>query len=404
MRGAVYFIGAGPGAADLITLRGASRIAEADLVLYTPSVIDAGWLRLHTKDTAELVDHGRLAGDELVELYRKLASRHQRAVRLFAGDSAQSPEAREHRELCEKLGLDVEIVPGIAPASAAAAATGNALIEAGVAETAVYTEADFARVRDLVTRCATVVVQAPAARAADLAEVLVGNGIDPAMPVAVAYKVTWPDQILVRTTLGELAAEVKRHNLWRTTLFLIGDALREAKPRAGYGRVTESDMPPAPRWAARSWKSSREPSTWAARTAEAKVRTCVEPDDQPEPPAVLNGSAATNGSAVALVNGTSLRSVTEAPAEPTIEAPVEPKVNGAAAPQPRLNGAEAQAEPKANGVAEKVNGAEKPSSNGVQSAAASKPRSAPAKAAAKSTAKKAAPAARASGRRATKKS
>ncbi|WP_054049915.1 SAM-dependent methyltransferase [Alloactinosynnema sp. L-07] len=342
MRGAVHFVGAGPGAADLITLRGASRIAEADLVLYTPAVIEPAWLRQHTKDGADLVDLGRLGAEEVVELYRKVASRRHQAVRLFAGDAAHAPDVREHRELCEKVGLDVEIVPGIAPASAAAAATGNALTENGVAETAVFTEADFAKVRALVTRCATVAVQAPAARAAELAETLIAGGVDPDMPVTVAYKITSPDQVLARTTIGELAAEVKRHNLWRHTLFLIGDALRESKPRAGY--VKADGEAPAPRWSSRSWRRDpaepRSPSAWSSRTNGTKVRTCVEPEvEEPdvkapgiEAPAVpaLNGSAPKlaeiapaelNGKAV--LNGSSNGSVKVAwPAVAEIEPPV----------------------------------------------------------------------------------
>ncbi|MGQ0841839.1 cobalt-precorrin-4/precorrin-4 C(11)-methyltransferase [Actinokineospora sp.] len=268
MRGAVCFVGAGPGAGDLITLRGASRIGGADLVLYAPSVADVAWLREHVRSDAELVDFARLSADELLELYRKLAASQRQAVRLVPGDPALCADLREQRELCAKLGLDVEVVPGVSPVSAAAAATGNALIETGGAASVVFTgaESDFDRVRDLVAADRTVAVQAPAARAAELAEALAAAGMAEDVPVTVAYKVSWPDETLVRTTVGELAVAVKRHNLWRHALFLVGDALREAKPRPGYLPSPADGHVPAPRWVRRSTRSG---PGWAARKAES---------------------------------------------------------------------------------------------------------------------------------------
>ncbi|PPK63945.1 cobalt-precorrin-4/precorrin-4 C(11)-methyltransferase [Actinokineospora auranticolor] len=285
MRGAVSFVGAGPGAADLITLRGASRIAEADLVLYTPGTTDPVWLRGQVRVDAELVDHARLDADELAELYRRLASRRHRAVRLVAGDPALSPDLREQRELCGKLGLDVEVVPGISPVSAAAAATGNAVTELGGVDTFVFTEAEFDRVRELAVEGRTVAVHAPAARAAELAEALAG--LDPEVPVVVAYKVSRSDEVLLRTTLGELAAEVKAANLWRHALFLVGDAVRESKPRAGYA-PRESE--PGRRWTSRSWRSAKSGESWSKRgngsvaVVEAPEPETPEPEaDVPEP-------------------------------------------------------------------------------------------------------------------------
>lgn len=276
MRGAVSFVGAGPGAADLITLRGAERIAAADLVLYGAGVVDLVWLRERARADAELVDCSRLGHDEVVELYRRLASRRGRGARLFPGDPALSPELREHRELCVKVGLDVEVVPGVSAVSAAATATGTGLTEHGGAESVVVTtvEADFGRVRDLAATDRTLVVRAPAARAAELVETLVEAGFAEDVPVTVAYKVSRPDETLLRTTVGELAAEVKRHNLWRTALFLIGDALREGRPRPGYTPRPDGELA-THRWAARSWRATR-----AARV-EATEDAAAHPDAEP---------------------------------------------------------------------------------------------------------------------------
>ncbi|WP_175482746.1 cobalt-precorrin-4/precorrin-4 C(11)-methyltransferase [Actinokineospora iranica] len=320
------FVGAGPGAADLITLRGASRIAEADLVLYAPSITDATWLREHTRADAELVDLGRVEPDELLELYRRLASRRHKAVRLVAGDPALSPELREQRETCARLGLDVEVVPGVSPVSAAAAATGNGLVEAGGPDTLVVTgtDADFERVREVAAESRTIAVQAPAARAAELVEALTAAGLDPEVPVVVAHKVTWPDETVLRTTLGELVAEVKRANLWRHALFLVGDALRQAKPRAGYA-PRDPEQAAAQRWTSRSWRSSggegRRP--WARRAAEP------EPDDSEDTDAAgIEDAAETEAAeAVSADTGEQARPAAEPVAEakqPAKRAPAKP--------------------------------------------------------------------------------
>lgn len=262
MRGTVSFVGAGPGAADLLTLRGAKRIADADLVLYVSGTTDPQWLREHTE--AELVDCARLAPEEIAEHYRTLASRRGRAVRLVGGDPALAPRLREQLDLCARLGLDVEVVPGVSPISAAAP---TPLLEAGSVEALAVTtvDTDFSAVRALAATDRTLAVRAPAARTADLVEALRAAGIPDDAPAVVADKVSRPDETIVRTTVGELVAEVKKHNLWRTALFLIGDTLRTG------GKPKQPGEDPAPRWAARSWRrAADEPrKSWAERRAEA---------------------------------------------------------------------------------------------------------------------------------------
>ncbi|GGS39336.1 SAM-dependent methyltransferase [Actinokineospora fastidiosa] len=270
MRGTVSFVGAGPGAADLLTLRGAKRIADADLVLYASGVTDPTWLREHTGPDAELIDCARLGPDEIAEHYRRLASRRGAAVRLVSGDPALSPRLREQLDLCARLGLDVEVVPGVSPISA----TGTALLEAGAIDSVSITtvETDFASIRALAAVDRTLAVRAPAARTADLVEALSAAGVPDDTPAVVADKVSRPDETIIHTTVADLVAEVKKHNLWRTTLFLVGDALRTTgKPRTD---------DPAPRWTARSWRRpTDEPrKTWAERRAEAAEPVREEPE------------------------------------------------------------------------------------------------------------------------------
>ncbi|MGW5049972.1 SAM-dependent methyltransferase [Actinokineospora sp. NPDC004072] len=264
-------MGAGPGAVDLLTLRGAKRIAEADLVLYASGTTDPLWLREHTRADAELIDCARLGPDEIAEHYRRLASRRGTAVRVVNGDPALSPRLREQLDLCTRLGLDVEVVPGVSPISAAA---GTPLVEAGAVDSLSITvvDTDFTELRALAAPDRTLAVRAPAARTADLVEALRAAGVADTTPAIVADKISRPDETTVHTTVGDLVAEVKKHNLWRTTLFLIGDTLRPT----GKPRPTPDD--PTPRWTARSWRRpTDEPrKTWSERRAEATAHTPLD--------------------------------------------------------------------------------------------------------------------------------
>ncbi|WP_424188505.1 SAM-dependent methyltransferase [Actinokineospora sp. G85] len=276
MRGVVSFVGAGPGAADLITLRGAARIASADVVLYSPALVDPAWLREHTRADADLVDNARLTAAETQELYRRVGSRLGSVACLVPGDPALTPDLRDQREACEKLGLDVEVVPGVSPVSATAAATGTTLVEPG-ADTLVVVEG-VEGVRALATAARTLVVHAPAARAADLAEALLAAGLAADLPVTVSYKVSWPSETVLRTTIADLAADVKRANLWRNAHFLIGDTARTATPRPGYrpaARADDASEAPA-RWTARA----RRPRP-AGEPARRWTRAAVEPTPEP---------------------------------------------------------------------------------------------------------------------------
>ncbi|SDM93130.1 cobalt-precorrin-4/precorrin-4 C(11)-methyltransferase [Allokutzneria albata] len=240
MNGRVSFIGAGPGAADLLTLRAARRIAEADVVLWAPSVLDADCVREHATADAELVDFTRVSQDEVLEVYRRAIVKRLKVVRLHAGDTALWGVVQEQHDLCRKMGLDVEIVPGVSTFSAAAAIVGKELTATENAQSMIMTRVegsnadlpDAERIRAFARHGTTMAISLPAARAGQLVEELVEGGYATDTPVVIAYKTTWPDELTVQTTIGELERVVKQHKLWRHTLFLVGKALRNGGARS----------------------------------------------------------------------------------------------------------------------------------------------------------------------------
>ncbi|GAB2667133.1 hypothetical protein GCM10027271_28300 [Saccharopolyspora gloriosae] len=240
MSGRISFIGAGPGAADLITVRAARRIAEADVVVWSASVLAPECVREHASADAELLDSSQLTHEQAVEVYRRAERDKLRVVRLHAGDPALWGSVQEQHDACAKMELDVEIVPGVNGFSAAAAAVGRELTVPEVAPSVLLTRlgggstatADAEQVRELARHGTTMAVTLPASRAAQLVEELRAGGCADDVPVLVAYKVSWPDEVLLSTTVGELEQAVKQRKLWRSALFLVGKALG-----AGTGRT-----------------------------------------------------------------------------------------------------------------------------------------------------------------------
>ncbi|ASO19367.1 precorrin-4/cobalt-precorrin-4 C11-methyltransferase [Actinoalloteichus hoggarensis] len=276
--GRVSFIGAGPGSADLITVRGARRIAEAEVVVWASGSISPDCVREHAGDQAQLVDSSRVPDEAVVEIYRRAAAERLRVVRLLPGDPALWSGVQAHHDVCRRFGLDVEMVPGVSTVSAAASAAGRELTPDG-AHSVVLARADGGKtplpqgddLRQFVAGGATIAMYLAGARAGELVEQLVAGGFTATTPVIVGHKPSWPDEQLLRTSLGELAATVKQHRLWSNTLFLIGESLAESGPRGrGTGRSTHSYRRPvgttesARRSTGASSSETREPGRGAA--------------------------------------------------------------------------------------------------------------------------------------------
>jgi precorrin-4/cobalt-precorrin-4 C11-methyltransferase len=347
MPGRISFVGAGPGAADLITLRGAKRIAEADVVVWAPSVVDAECVREHARADADLVDFTRVSPEEVVDVYRRAAASRLKVVRLHAGDPALWGEVQDHYDTCGRLGLDLEIVPGVSQFSAAAAVIGRELTTSGVAQSLILSSPESSEhLQEFAGHGTTMAVSLSAARTGQLVEKLRAGGYPEETPVVVAYKVSWPDEKVVHTTLAGLEVAVKEHKIYRTTLFLVGSVLKPAGRvrgagfRKSDGPVESTDEPvrkarPS-KWSVRAGRSGRV-------TARAEVADVVEITEVVVDPAPESETSAAAWSAVHGWQESARRQrsapaaaadpVPSDPAEPTEPAP-EPKARAVAAATP----------------------------------------------------------------------
>ncbi|GGM38884.1 hypothetical protein GCM10012275_07240 [Longimycelium tulufanense] len=273
MSGRVSFVGAGPGAEDLITVRGARRIAEADVVVWPASVVVPECIREHARPDAELVDSTRTSPEQVLEICRRALRDKLKVARVLSGDPTMWGAVQEQYDACRRIGLEVEIVPGVSPVSAAAATVGRELTAPELAQSVILTRLEGGttpareseRVRELATHGTTMAAFLSAAHTAQLAEELRDGGYAPDTPVVVAYKATCPDELILHTTLGELEETVKARKLWRHALFLVGRAL-------GTGRSRSYRTDPQIRRPARRGSYRRSGATGPSAGATAYLR------------------------------------------------------------------------------------------------------------------------------------
>ncbi len=233
-------MGAGPGAADLITLRGARRIAEADVVVWAASLVMAECVQEHARPDAELVDSSLIAHDDVLALYRRAAAEGLRVARVHSGDPSLWGAVQEQYDAAVEMGLEVEIVPGVSAFGAAAAAAGRELTIPEVAQSVVLTRLEGGktpmpereRLRAFAGHGTTMAIFLSAARTGPMVAELLAGGYADDTPVVVAYRTSWPDEITVRCRLDEVERVCKERRLWRQTLFLVGPALAAAGTRS----------------------------------------------------------------------------------------------------------------------------------------------------------------------------
>jgi precorrin-4/cobalt-precorrin-4 C11-methyltransferase len=237
--GAVTFVGAGPGAPDLLTLRGAQAIAEADVVIWASSLVHPDVLR-HAGDGAEIVDSAAVPMEGVLPYYERAARDGLRIARVHSGDPSLWGAVQEQLDQCERLGLATEIVPGVSSFTAVAARIGRELTIPEVAQSVILTRLGGGktpmppaeRVAEFARHGTTMALFLSAARSGQLQDELLSGGYSPDTPCVVAFQVTWPDELILHCALADLAATIREHKLWKHTLVLVGPGLAAGGSRS----------------------------------------------------------------------------------------------------------------------------------------------------------------------------
>lgn len=227
----VHFVGAGSGAVDLITVRGARLLGEADVIIYAGSLVNPELLR-YAREGCEIHDSAKLTLEQVIGIIRAAEAAGKTTVRLHTGDSSIYGAVREQFDALEALGIAYDVCPGVSAFCGAAAALRAEYTLPDVSQSVIITRAagrtpvpDRESIRSFAAHRATMVLFLTTSLAAEAQRQLIEGGYAPETPAAIVYKATWPDERIFRCTVGTLADTVRENGLVKTSLIVVGDFL-----------------------------------------------------------------------------------------------------------------------------------------------------------------------------------
>lgn len=227
----IRFVGAGSGAADLITVRGERLLREADVVIYAGSLVNPELLRLTRPDCLRL-DSAAMTLEQVIEAMLAAEAEGKDTVRLHTGEPSLYGAVREQMDRLADKGVAFESVPGVSSFAAAAAALNAEYTLPGVSQTLVVTRMagrtpvpEREEISLLAAHGASMAVFLSAGMLEKLQERLLAGAYEERTPAAIVYKASWPDEKVWRCTVGSLAETGKRNGVKKTALVLVGDFL-----------------------------------------------------------------------------------------------------------------------------------------------------------------------------------
>ncbi len=229
----VHFVGAGPGADDLITVRGLKYIENADVIIYAGSLVNPELLK-YAKEGCEVHNSAYMTLEEVVDVFEKAESRGLMTVRLHTGDPSIYGAIREQMDELEKRNISFDVCPGVSSFFGAAASLNLEYTLPDVTQTVIITREEGRtavpekeRLNKLAEHQATMVLFLSSGLADKVKNNLISGGYPKDTPVAVVYKATWEDEKIVRTTLENLPEDMKKAGITKTALIIVSRALGE---------------------------------------------------------------------------------------------------------------------------------------------------------------------------------
>ena len=239
----IHFVGAGPGDAELITVKGARLLREAQVVVFAGSLVDRELVATYAPD-AEVYDSAGMTLEETTQLLAEAAMDGKRAVRLHTGDPAIYGAIQEQMAALDRLGIGYAVVPGVTSAFAAAATLRQELTLPEVSQTVIITRLagrtpvpEREKLAEIARIGATLVIYLSVAMVEKVVAELLAGAYTPETPAAVVAKASWPDEEVVEGTLADIAEKVKQAGIDRQALVIVGDVLRAR--RAGLAAVSK---------------------------------------------------------------------------------------------------------------------------------------------------------------------
>ena len=235
----IHFVGAGSGAADLVTVRGARLLGEADVIIYAGSLVNPALLE-YAKEGAEIHNSAHMTLEQVIETMKAAEAEGKMTVRLHTGDPSLYGAHREQMDLLDEVGIGYDVVPGVSSFCGAAAALNAEYTLPNVSQSVIITRMegrtpvpDGEKLRKMASHgCTLVLFLSTSLLDGAVEELLAGGAYTEDTPAAIVYKATWPDQKVWRCTIGTLAETAREAGVKNTALITIGGFLGDAYDRS----------------------------------------------------------------------------------------------------------------------------------------------------------------------------
>lgn len=234
----VNFVGAGPGAADLITVRGKELLENADIIIYAGSLVNPVLLD-YARESCEIYNSATMTLEEVTDVMIKGEREGKAVVRLHTGDPAIYGAIREQMDILDTENIEYEVCPGVSSLFGTAAALKAEYTLPEVSQSVIVTRMagrtpvpDRESIASFAAHHATMVIFLSTGMLEKLSEELIKGGYEPETPAAIVYKATWDDEKVVRTTVKDLAESAAKNNITKTALITVGGFLSSAYERS----------------------------------------------------------------------------------------------------------------------------------------------------------------------------
>lgn len=231
----VTFVGAGTGAADLITVRGAKLLSQADVIIYAGSLVNPELLK-YGKETCEIYNSAKMTLDEVIAVMEKAEADGKMTVRLHTGDPSVYGAVREQMDELDRLGIPYESCPGVSACFGAAASLNLEYTLPDVSQSLIITRMEGRTsvppresIESFAAHHASMAIYLSTGMLEELVRRLVAGGYEMNTPAALVYKATWPDEEAYVCTIETLHETAKAHNITKTALVLVGDVIGHQK-------------------------------------------------------------------------------------------------------------------------------------------------------------------------------
>ena len=238
-KGKVYIVGGGPGDPELLTLKAKRIIESADLVIFADSLVPPEIVEF-AKESAQVIGSKELNLDEIMELELTAVREGKTVARVQSGDPSIYGAILEQMRILDKEGIDYEIIPGVSAAFAAAAVLRSELTVPEKSQTVILTRMEGRvampegeQLKDLAAHGCTMVIFLSITRMTKVVRELTSSGYTEDTPVAVVYRVGWPDELVIRGTLKDIAGKVRAAKITLQALIIVGDAVDPGLDAAG---------------------------------------------------------------------------------------------------------------------------------------------------------------------------